>query len=231
MLSKLRDLDNSAGNLANVNTIGYKANRSNFQELMDKVGYDGTLETSTQVLMNQGTIKQTGNQLDVAIEGEGFFGVTYAAGKTGYTRNGEFSVDGQGRLVTASGYPLVWTGTIPTGTEEVEIQENGVVRARVGDTWAQAGTIQISRFINPTALQLNGNNVYVETTNSGKATVGTPGSTNYGLLKGQSLEQSTTDIGREMTHLITLQRGFQLSTRVFQSTDTMISQAIHVRKA
>lgn len=231
MLSKLTDLDSSANNLANVNTIGYKPTRTNFQELYDAMNYDGTHSSSTQLLMQQGSLKQTGNQLDVAIQGEGFFAVTYAAGKTGYTRNGQFALDAQNRLVDSSGYPLVWDGNIPDGVEEIQIEPNGQVMAKVGDNWIQAGTVQITRFINPTGLQLNGNNVYVATVNSGTAQTGEPGTTNFGSLQSQSLELSNTNMGREMTHLVTLQRGFELSTRIFQATDTMINQAIHVRKA
>lgn len=231
MLSRLTDLDLSANNLANVNTIGYKPTRSNFQELFDAMSYDGTHTASTQLLMQQGSLKQTGNQLDVAIQGEGFFAVTYSAGKTGYTRNGEFALDAQNRLVDASGYPVVWSGAIPDGVEEIQIEANGAVMAKVGDNWTEAGTIPLTCFTNPTGLQLNGNNVYVATVNSGTAQTGQPGSTNFGSLQSQSLELSGTNMGREMTHLVTLQRGFELSTRIFQATDTMINQAIHVRKA
>ncbi len=150
------------------------------------MNYDGTHSSSTQLLMQQGSLKQTGNQLDVAIQGEGFFAVTYAAGKTGYTRNGQFALDAQNRLVDSSGYPLVWDGNIPDGVEEIQIEPNGQVMAKVGDNWIQAGTIQITRFINPTGLQLNGNNVYVATVNSGTAQTGEPGTTNFGSLQSQS---------------------------------------------
>jgi flagellar basal-body rod protein FlgG len=231
MLSKLNDLDGSANNLANSNTVGYKPVRSNFQELLDNMTYGGTLQTGSQVLTQQGTLKSTNNPMDVAIQGDGFFAVTYATGKTGYSRDGQFSLDANNNLVNSSGFPLVWNGTIPAGAEEIQFQENGVVQTRIGDTWTQAGTIQLYRVPNPTGLQLNGNNVYITTTNSGTATAGAPGTTHYGVLAQSTLEQSNVNMAQEMTHLITLQRGFQLSTRVFQSTDTMISQAIHVRKA
>ena len=231
MLSKMNALDITSNNLANSNTIGYKTNRGNFQELLDKASYNGTHQSSSQVLMGQGTLKQTGNAMDVAIQGDGFFQVTYAAGKTGYTRDGQFSLDANEKLVTVMGYPVVWSGTIPAGVEEIQIQENGEVQVRVGEDWTQAGTIQLARFMNPTALQMNGNNIYIPSDNSGTAQLGQPGSTNFGTLQSQTLEQSTTDLTREMTNLISIQRGFQLSTRIFQATDTMISQAIHVRKA
>jgi flagellar basal-body rod protein FlgG len=231
MLGKLDDLDNSASNLANVNTIGYKSNRANFQELLDKMSYSGLRQSSSQILTQQGTIKQTGNEMDVAVQGEGFFQVKLPDGKIGYSRDGQFSLDSQGKLVNSSGYPIVWTGNIPAGVEEIQFQDNGEVRARVGNTWTQAGTIQLARFSNPSGLQLNGNNTYLPTVSSGTATTGQPGSTNFGTIKAESLEQSNANLSQEMTHLITLQRGFQLSTRMFQATDTMINEAIHVRKA
>ncbi len=231
MLSKMNDLDVVSGNVSNGNTIGYKSSRANFQELLDKLNYEGVHQVSTQIDTRQGSIRTTGNQLDVAIQGDGFFAVTLGAGKVGYTRDGQFQLDAANRLVTPSGYPVVWTGTIPLDAEEVQIQENGVVRVKVGDNWNDAGSIPLSRFPNPTGLQINGNNVYVETVNSGKATSGVPGSPNYGTLMQSTLEESNINMAEEMTHLITLQRGFQLSTRIFQATDTMLSQAIHVRKA
>lgn len=231
MISKMNDLDGSANNIANTNTVGYKPVRSNFQELLNNLSYGGDKQVSSQILTQQGTLKTTGNQMDVAIQGEGFFPVTYATGKTGYTRDGQFSLDANHQLVTSAGYPLVWSGTIPDGADEIQIQENGVVQARLGESWSQVGTIQLARFTNPTALQLNGNNVYIETVNSGTAQLGQPGAIHYGVLTQEALEQSNTDLSTEMTHLITLQRSFELSTSVFQATDTMINQAIHMRKA
>jgi flagellar basal-body rod protein FlgG len=195
------------------------------------LNYEGVHQVSTQIDMRQGAVRSTGNQLDVAIQGDGFFAVTLGAGKTGFTRDGQFILDAQNRLVTPSGYPVVWSGTIPADAEEIQFQPNGEVMVKVGEDWNLAGTIQLTRFPNPTGLQINGNNVYVETVASGKPTAGQPGTTNYGSLMGQTVEGSNINMAEEMTHLITLQRGFQLSTRIFQATDTMLSQAIHVRKA
>ena len=231
MLAKMNDLDTVSANVSNSNTIGYKSNRANFQEMLEGLNYEGVHQTSTQIDMRQGSVHTTGNQLDVAIQGDGFFAVSLGQGKTGYTRDGQFVLDSQNRLVTPSGYPVVWNGTIPADADEIQFQPNGEVRVKVGDTWNVAGNIQLARFANPTALQMNGNNVYIETTSSGKAALGQPGTTNFGTLMGQTVEQSNINMAEEMTHLITLQRGFQLSTRIFQATDTMLSQAIHVRKA
>lgn len=231
MLARMDDLDGLSNNVANINTNGYKSNRGNFQEMLQKLNYEGTREASSQLLMKQGAIHETGNQLDVAIQGDGFFGVTIASGKTGYTRDGQFLVDSTGKLVNSNGYPLVWSGTIPQETSEVQIQPDGVVRVLVGETWSDAGTIQLTRFANASGLLNNGNNILLETPASGTAQNGAPGSTNFGTLLGRSVEASNVNYADEVTHLMTLQRGFQMSSRTFQTTDTMISQAIHMRKA
>lgn len=231
MLARMDDLDGVSNNIANINTIGYKSNRGNFQEMLQKLNYEGIHEASSQLLMGQGAIHETGNQLDIAIEGDGFFGVTIASGKTGYTRDGQFQVDSAGTLVNSNGYPLVWSGTIPPETTEVQIQPDGVVKTLVGETWSEAGTIQLTRFANASGLQNNGNNILVETSASGAPQTGTPGSANFGELASKSVEESNVNYADEVTHLMSLQRGFQMSSRTFQTTDTMITQAIHMRKA
>ncbi len=230
MLSRMTALDTVANNVSNINTMGYRGSRSNFQEMLDQAKLEGVHLTSTQLNTTQGSVVQTGNQLDVAIEGDGFFQINIGAGKTGYTRDGQFMIDSQGRLVTASGNPLIWTGTIPADAEEIAFQPDGLVRVRVGDDWVEAGTINLARFSNPSALQLNGNNILVETVASGTAQTGRPGSPLFGRLLGQTAERSNVNMADEMTNMIVIQRNFQMSTRIFQATDTMISQAIHVRK-
>jgi len=231
MLTKMDDLDIVSNNVANINTSGYKSNRGNFQEMLEKLNYEGVTLSSSQLITKQGAIHETNNQLDVAIQGNGFFGLTIAAGKTGYTRDGQFLLDASGRLVNSNGYPLVWTGTIPLEATEVQIQEDGLVRALVGDDWIDAGIIQLTRFANPSGLTNNGNNILLESDSSGAPQAGAPGSTNFGTLMAHSIEGSNVNYADEVTHLMTLQRAFQMSTRTFQTTDTMISQAIHMRKA
>jgi flagellar basal-body rod protein FlgG len=231
MLAKMDDLDIVSNNVANINTAGFKANRGNFQEMLQKLNYEGITLSSSQLLTKQGAIHATNNQLDIAVQGNGFFGVTIAAGKTGYTRDGQFLLDSSGRLVTGNGQPLVWSGTIPPETTEIQIQPDGVVRVLVGDSWSEAGTIQLTRFTNPSGLKNNGNNIFLETDASGAPQTGAPGTPNFGSLMSHSVEESNVNYADEVTHLMTLQRGFQMSTRTFQTTDTMISQAIHMRKA
>ena len=232
ILSKLSDLDVTSNNLANVNTVGFKSSRTNFQELLNKQIKAGAKVASTQMSMTDGTLKNTENPFDMAIQGDGFFSVTLPDGKIGYTRDGQFSMDSKRTLVTASGYPLVWDGKILEGMTNFTVNKNGSVTALNADgTTADLGTIKLTRFTNPTALGNNGKNVLLETTSSGKPQAGDAGSENFGLISGKMVEQSNVDLSMEMTQLITLQRSFSMSLKAFQQTDTMISQAINLRKA
>jgi flagellar basal-body rod protein FlgG len=231
MISRLQDLDTTSNNLANVNTSGYKSTRANFQELLQKAQMGGVTLPSTQLITDQGSMRQTGNALDLAISGQGYFQILMPNGQTGYTRDGEFTLDANLNIVNASGMKLVWQGTIPAGSEAIKVDQDGTVSARTGTTWTRAGQIQLARFINPSALSEKGNNIYQPTLNSGAAVVGNPMSTNFGLVQGGSLEQSNVDSSREMTQMITIQRDFQISARAFTTTDTMIEQAIQMRRA
>ncbi|PKO15761.1 MAG: hypothetical protein CVU39_09565 [Chloroflexi bacterium HGW-Chloroflexi-10] len=231
MLSRLLDLDVVSNNLANVNTIGYKATRGNFQELLAAASQkNGAILSSTQALMQQGSLSTTGNFMDWAIQGEGFFAVRLEDGTTAYTRDGHFMLDANNTLVNGSGQPLVWNGTLPTGTTAVSVDSGGGVVALVNDEWQNVGTMQLTRFANPTGLSAFGQNLWLPNESSGAAQAGTPGQNGYGIVRSQTLEQSNVDLSQEMTRLMTLQRAFQMSTKVFQQTDTMINQAINLRK-
>ncbi len=231
MLNRLLDLDVVSNNLANVNTVGYKSNRANFQELLAANGMkDGIQFASTQALMHQGSFQMTGSSLDWAIEGEGLFAVQLPDGRTAYTRDGHFQLDAENNLVSSSGYPLIWQGTLPPDTQNVSVGPNGQVSALTETGWQEVGTVQLSRFANPTALSSFGQNVFLATDVSGAAQANVPGQNGYGIIRAQALEQSNVDMAQEMTHLMTLQRSFQISTRLFQQTDSMINLAINMRK-
>jgi flagellar basal-body rod protein FlgG len=232
ILSRLSDLDVTGNNLANINTAGYKSSRANFQELLNKQIQDGNKFVSTQLMTTQGAVKPSENPLDWAIQGDGFFSVTLPDGKIGYTRDGQFVLDADRNLVTASGYPLVWDGTIAEGLSNISINADGAVTASNADgTSAALGTVQLTRFSNPTALANNGDNIWLETTSSGTAQTGTAATENYGRISGKMIEQSNVELSQEMTHLLALQRSFSMSVKAFQQTDTMISLAINLRKA
>ena len=232
ILSRMSDLDVTSNNLANVNTAGYKASRSNFQEMLNQQLNEGSLLKNTQILTAQGNLRDSTNSLDWAIQGEGFFSITLPDGTIGYTRDGQFGVDAELNLVTASGYPLVWDGTITEGMSNINISSEGNVTA-FDETGASVavGTVQLTRFPNPSGVTSYGENIWLESDASGAAVAGAAGSENFGTISGYRVEQSNVDLAQEMTHIITLQRSFSMSIKAFQQTDTMISQAINIRKA
>ncbi len=232
ILTHMLDLDATSGNLANVNTAGYKAARSNFQEMLDGQVKQGSLLQASQLLTTQGTLRNSENSLDWAIQGEGFFSVTLPDGTLGYTRDGQFTLDAERNLVTASGYPLVWDGAIEEGMTNVSVTAGGVVTATDADgATVEVGNIQLTRFPNPSGLAINGDNILLETDSSGAAEAGDPGAENFGTLGAYRVENSNVDLAQELTRLITLQRALSMSLKAFQQTDTMITQAINLRKA
>ncbi|MCI0521616.1 MAG: flagellar hook-basal body complex protein [Chloroflexi bacterium] len=230
MLARLLDLDSVSHNLSNVNTTGFKSSRSNFQELLNDAVMGGTQLRATQRFMQQGSLRQTGNALDLAISGQGFFAVTMPDGRTAYTRDGQFTLDADRQIVNSSGMPLVWDGQIPEDATDVNVFPDGSVMVWQGNQWVQAGTIQTARFDNPNGLSGYGGNLWLETEVSGAAQMGTPGAEGYGQIAARTLEQSNVNLANEMTQMVALQRSFEMSLRAFQATDTMISQAIHMRK-
>jgi flagellar basal-body rod protein FlgG len=232
MLSRLTDLDVTSHNLSNINTAGFKANRSNFQEMLNQRLKEGNRILATQLMPAQGSLRDSENPLDWAIQGEGFFSVTLPDGTIGYTRDGQFTLDADRNLVTARGYRLIWEGQIPEGAIDIRIQTNGTITALDADGQnVDVGTIQLTRFPNPTGLSSFGDNVWLESVASGAAQQGAPGSENFGLITSHKVEQSNVDLSQELTHLMTLQRSFSMSLTAFQQTDLMISQAINLRKA
>lgn len=230
MLSRLTNLDVVANNIANINTTGFKSGRGEFQELLDNTLISGTQISATQNLMTQGNVYATGNSLDLAINGEGFFAVKLPDERTGYTRDGEFYLDANNQLVTASGFPLQMDGEIPADTEELHINPDGTVMSLKDDEWTQVATIQIYKFANPGALLSYGQNQWLETEISGEAQAGTPGDENYGKILSNALEKSNVSLAQEFVSMISMQRSFSMSLQSFQQTNTMLSLAIQMRK-
>jgi flagellar basal-body rod protein FlgG len=232
ILNRLRDLDVVSNNVANVNTSGFKSNRSNFQEMLNEQIKEGTRVVNTQLMQNQGSLVDSSNPLDWAIQGEGFFSVTLPNGDTGYTRDGEFKLDADRTIVNANGYPLVWDGEVPEDAVDITIQSNGTVVATNADgQTADIGTLELTRFANVTGLTGYGDNVWLESDSSGVAQAGAPGGEGFGIVVSHKVEQSNVNLGRELSRLMTLQRSFSMSMSAFQQTDSMISLAINLRKA
>lgn len=232
MLNQLVELDVVSNNLANANTTGYKRTRTNFQELLSDQMIEGGLPVATQTMIQQGGLHVSENMLDWAIQGEGYFPMRLPDGQIGYSRDGNFTRDSSGQLVNTSGYPLDWQGVIPDDAVDISVLDGGQVQVVRGNGQVvMAGTIQLARFANPTGLLNGGNNVWLATQASGAAQLGQPGTGLYGQVRTHQVESSNTDMSQEMTSMVTLQRAFQMSVRAMQQTDTMISQAIHMRKA
>ena len=235
-----------SNNLANVNTTGYKYSRPVFNDLLYQtvrqpgaqssqnteipsglmVG-TGVRTMSTQKFYSQGNIIQTENSLDVAISGRGFFEILLPDGDTGYTRDGTFQLDSQGRMVTSNGYQLQPAITVPANTLSVTIGEDGVVSALVAGstTPTQLGAIQLADFINPAGLQPMGDNLLKETAASGAATTGTPGQTGLGLTLQGSLEGSNVNVVEELVNMIETQRAYEMNSKAISTSDQMLQYA------
>lgn len=231
MMSRMLDLDSISNNLANINTNGFRGSRQNFQELLSSQHYEGTSLVSTQLSMTQGVLQVTESPFDWAIQGDGYFPVKMADGKIAYTRDGQFHLDANRELVNASGCRLVWNGQVPDGVTDMSVDTNGNVFAILSNgSRSQAGTLQLAQFANPTALVSVGDNALLPSDASGQAQLGAPGTSGLGTVTTHAVERSNVNAVDEMTHMIGVQRGFQLSTRIFQQTDLMIGEALHLRK-
>ncbi|MCW8884670.1 MAG: flagellar basal-body rod protein FlgG [Motiliproteus sp.] len=233
-----------SNNLANVNTDGFKKDRAVFEDLIYQTqrspgaqsgdgtelpsGFQlgsGVRTVGTQKLFTQGTLEITEQNLDVAIEGPGFFQITLPDGSTGYTRNGQFHVNSTGDMVTAEGFLMDPGITIPQDTTSLTISTDGVVSVTQASTTTttQLGTIQLADFVNPAGLQAIGSNLYKETTSSGAPTTGNPGDTGIGTTIQGALENSNVNSVEELVDMITVQRAFEMNSKVISTADQMLS--------
>jgi flagellar basal-body rod protein FlgG len=236
----------TANNLANVNTSGFKKSRAVFDDLLyqnvSQVGAatsQSTLSPSgmqlgtgvrivaTERSYTQGNLNNTGNSLDLAIQGRGFFQVLRPDGTLGYTRDGSFQVNAQGQLVTSSGYPVQPAITIPTAAQSVTIASDGVVSVQIAGQTAptQVGTLQLADFINPAGLQDVGGNLAVESASSGTAQTANPGLNGVGTLVQGSLESSNVNVVEELVNMIETQRAYEMNSKAVQTTDQMLQYA------
>lgn len=239
-------LDVIANNLANVQTGGFKRSRVDFQDLIYQsiqvpgmassqgteipsgfqVGH-GTRAVSTQRLFIEGDLQPTGNPLDMAIEGEGFFQITQPNGELAYTRAGSFKKDSQGRLVTDDGYLLQPEITIPQDATAVNIGVDGTVSVQQAGVVQpqQVGAVELARFVNPAGLESIGRNLFRPTQSSGDATPGTPGQEGFGTLLQLFVEGSNVSVVEEMVNLIAGQRAYEINSRAIRTADEMMQTA------
>jgi flagellar basal-body rod protein FlgG len=233
-----------ANNLANVNTTGFKRERAVFEDLMyqniRQSGANSTEDTTlpsglylgtgvrtvaTQKLHSQGNLVQTGNSLDVAVQGNGYFQVTHPDGSIVYSRDGSFGMDSSGQLVTQNGYQLEPTITVPPNTLSLTIGSDGTVSATIAGNTAptQIGSITLAQFTNPSGLEAIGDNLYRETAASGSPQVETPGQNGAGTLAQGSLESSNVNVVEELVNMIETQRAYEMNSKAISTTDNMLA--------
>jgi flagellar basal-body rod protein FlgG len=243
-------LDVTAHNIANVSTNGYKKERAEFADLMyqtvraagSSTGNGTTAPDPTEIGLGvrlaatsrentQGSLHQTGNPLDVAIEGHGYIPVTTPNGETAYTRNGALHMTAEGRLVNAEGYAIAGDITIPSDATQVTIGADGTVSAVMpGESQAvELGQIQIATFANPGGLASLGGTLLRETNASGSAVIGAPGEGAAGTIRQGMLEVSNVNVVEEMIDLISGQRAYEINSRVIKAADEMLGQTATLR--
>jgi len=240
-----------SNNIANMNTIGFKRQRAEFQDLMyqnvERMGAQSSssgtvVPTGIQVglgvkagsvyrITEQGTPGRTDNQYDVAIDGKGYFQITLPSGEIGYTRAGNFSLSPEGNLVTEDGYAVEPAITIPQNAVAVTISKTGEVQATIdGQTDPQVvGQIEIANFFNEAGLEAVGDNLLMETAASGPASVAAPGEPGFGQLLQGYTEASNVDAVSEISSLIVAQRAYEMNSKVIKTADEMMSVASQVK--
>lgn len=251
MAAQEQNVNVISNNIANMRTTGYKRQRAEFQDLLyqefRRAG-STTSDTGTQVpvgievgsgvriaatprVMSQGSVVSSEKELDMAVQGEGYFMINMPDGRTAYTRDGSFERDGTGKLVTADGYEVQPGITIPDNATNVAISPDGLVTAVVGTDTAptQLGQIQLARFVNKGGLQSIGNNMFTETAASGPAQVGVPNADGTGNIMQSYLEQANVNAVTEIADLIAAQRAYEMNARVVTGADEMLSTTAQMR--
>jgi flagellar basal-body rod protein FlgG len=251
MAAQQTNIDVIANNLANVNTTGYKASRGDFQDLLYQTtqaagtvaGEGAQLPTGIQIglgtrcaaiqkMFSMGDLKQTGNALDLAIEGDGFFCLMTPDGTTAYTRDGTFKLDGSGRIVNSDGYALDPELSIPTESESISVGRDGTVSVTLPGQAEpqQIGQLQLARFLNPGGLASGGHNSFFATAASGDALLGTGGASGFGGVTQGFVEMSNVRIIDEMVNLIVAQRAYEVNSKAIQASDEMLQMANNLRR-
>lgn len=250
MMAQQFNLDTISNNLSNVNTTGFRQNQARFQDLIYQtlrapgspvgasvvpVGQDvglGTKVASSEKIFTQGSLRQTDNPLDMAIEGDGFFQITQPDGTIAYTRDGGFKRDANGSIVTADGYFLSPQITIPQNALNVSVGSDGTVTALTpGQTQPQTlGQISLVRFTNAAGLQPTGKNLFTQTAASGAPVLSQPGLNGAGLLQGGFVENSNVSVVTEMVNMIVAQRAYEANSKAITTADEMLSTAVQTKR-
>jgi len=245
------NIDVISNNLANINTVGFKKSRADFEDLLYQdskipgaasspttevptgiqIGL-GVRPVATQKIFTMGNLEQTDNPLDLAIEGDGFFQVLTPDGTIAYTRDGTFKLDSDGNIVTSKGYPLEPNISIPSDTVAIYISSDGIVTVKTAgsNVPTEVGNIELARFINPAGLQPIGNNLYIETPSSGDPQTGVPGEEGLGTIAQGFLERSNVSVVEEMVNLIIAQRAYEINSKSIQTADDMLHMANNLKR-
>ncbi len=242
-----------SNNIANINTTGFKRNKAEFQDLMYQqvnvnpvsssapginnnpsnsiqVG-NGVEPTSTAKIFTQGDITPTKNQMDFAIQGDGFFQVRKQDGTFAYTRDGSFKINADGRIVTSSGYILDPELSLDENAIGITVGKDGSVTVQEsGGNSYELGNIELARFMNPGGLKAIGNNLYVQTESSGAPIIGTPGKDGFGDINQGYLESSNVDIVEEMISMISAQRAYEINSKTVQTVQEMMQMANNLKR-
>lgn len=251
MTAQQLNVDNIANNLANVNTTGFKKSKVEFQDIMYQtlrkpgvqsavgavtptaldIGY-GSKPVATTREYSVGTLQQTGNPLDIAIEGDGFLQVQQPDGTTAYTRDGSIKLTAEGRLATADGFILTPEITIPEDATSIAIGFDGMVSVvQPGSNDAtEVGQIELARFINPAGLSAIGHNLFQETPASGTPITGVPSESGMGRINQGYLEMSNVDVVTEMVNMIVAQRAYEINSKAIQTADDMTSLVNNLKR-
>jgi flagellar basal-body rod protein FlgG len=249
MDSQQLNLDVIANNLANVNTTGYKKSNIEFEDLLyDDIrapgaetgngnqlptGLDvghGTRAVATTKVFTEGELTQTGERLDMAIQGDGFFQVTMPDGTLAYTRDGSLKTNSQGQITTGDGLPVAnGFQAVPIGTTAITITSAGLMTT-TSSSGSQNSQITLVRFANPAGLQSVGGNLYLQTTASGTPESGNPGADGFGTLQQGYLESSNVSVVQEMVNMITAQRAYEVNSKAVQSADEMMQESNNLKK-
>lgn len=243
------NLNTIANNLANVNTPGFKRSKIEFQDLLYQkpraVGSNsgggnlvptgievgnGSRVAATSKVFTQGQLTQTGEKLDLAIQGDGFFEVQRPDGTIGYTRDGSFKLNAQGQVVTVDGLPIL-SGfqAIPAGTSSINIAQNGEVTLQSA-SGTQSFRLTMTRFANPSGLRSLGGNLYEETAASGTPEIGAPGEAGFGAIIQGFTEASNVNIVEEMVNLIVAQRAYEINSKSIQTSDEMLQNIAQMKR-
>lgn len=249
MQAQQMNVDVLSNNIANMNTTGFKRQRAAFSDLVyqNRIAPGATTSsagniapTGAQVglgvnvgavysIFTQGTVSETGNVLDMAIQGRGFLKITMPDGTTGYTRDGSFQIDANGQVVNSDGYLLDPNFTVPLEALNLTISETGLVTAKVNDVSTELGQITLSMFTNEAGLESIGNNIYKETVASGTPTDVNPTESGSGGILQRFLEFSNVDPIEAVTSLITAQRAYELNSKVITTADEMLAATNQIR--